>query len=54
MLRFVPRGNNLCLNCSMKINKTRPPKKVCTVTVCVSKVYDLNSDFFTILPFKGS
>ena len=31
-----------------------PPKKVCTVTVCVSKVYDLNSDLFTILAFKGS
>ena len=25
--------------------KRAPPKKVCTVTVCVSKVYDLNSDF---------
>ena len=49
--------NNLCLNCSMKIKKTRsppPPKKVCTVTVCVCKVYDLNSDLFTILAFKGS
>ena len=26
-------------------NAPPPQKKVCTVTVCVSKVYDLNSDF---------
>ena len=27
------------------LKKRSPPKKVCTVTVCVSKVYDMNSDF---------
>ena len=39
-----------------RLKKHAPPprKKVCTVTVCVSKVYDLNSDLFTILAFESS
>ena len=36
--------------CSMKIKKTHPKVR----TVCVSKVYDLNSDLFTILAFEGT
>ena len=59
MLRFVPRGKKFVFELFDEDYKNTPPppppkKKLCTVTVCVSKVYDLNSDLFTILAFKGS